>query len=547
MPEKRVKIPSTAKFSRPASDWPIIHIHIGMLRCFHSLGPGLSGGRVRAYWTAKRPPQRGGALDTRAVVLAAALLALGGCRGGAPLLKTEPNLLLVVVDTLRADRLGSYGYAAPTSPNIDAFASDAVVYTDAVSPAPFTMPAMAAMLTGHYPDRTGVVNHARSFILDTPIATLAERLRRAGYDSAAVVANPWLANRDMRFNRGIRKFITRTTLKRSSRLKAATVTDHALASLGLFEAGPAFLWVHYMDTHMPYEPPVRLARMFGNRTGTSAVIRLFRKPGVAPQRVYFANDLDRGAVEQTRALYDAAVREVDEQIGRLLAALRDRRLLDRTIVIITADHGESLGDHGLYFAHDFTLYDELMRVPLLVRIPGVAAARINAPVSPMDIVPSLCVWLRLGCKDSFDGRILPLRSPTTPASRPRTLFGAAAPARQRYARNPFIHAEGIDGRWTMARRSDRKLIKIPLGGGKESTNADWQAYDLKADPGEIRNLLAPAQVHRLADWPADLRELRSSLAAWEAEMKRTRHLPAARETDFDQPSRKRLESLGYLQ
>ena len=482
-------------------------------------------------------------------VALAALLSVGGCRAEPAQLQAHPNLLLIVVDTLRADRLGVYGYAAPTTPNIDAFAADAVVYTDAVSPAPFTMPAMAAMLTGHYPDRTGVVKHSRQFILDTPIATLAERLAGVGYRSAAVVANPWLAKPEMLFNRGIGRFVTRATLdlNRSHRLEAKTVTDQALLGLKGFESEPSFLWIHYMDAHMPYQPPLRLSRMFGNPAGTSTVIRLFERSRAVAQHVYFARDLDTGAVERTRDLYDASVRYVDEQIGRILEHLRTHGLLDRTIIAITADHGESLGDHRLYFAHDFTLYDELVRVPLIVRIPGVGAARIDTLVSPMDIVPSVCAWLHLGCQDSFDGRVLPLRRGDGTPSPTRILFGASAPLRKRYSNDPFVHMSGLDGRWTMARTAEQKLIKIPIDGAAGRIRAEWQAYDLSSDAGENRNLLARFQTSRPADWPDGLAKLRASLSAWEAEMDRTRHVPAAGQTRFKKGDRRRLEALGYLQ
>ncbi len=449
-------------------------------------------------------------------------------------------MLLIVVDTLRADRLGTYGYGKPTSPVLDAFAEQSLVFEQAVSPAPFTMPAMAAMLTGRYPDKTGVVNHEREFILDCPVPTLAERFKTNGYSTSAVVSNAWLAATAMRFNRGFDEYITRSNEGKPKRAKlnANTVTTRALERMDTFKDGPSFLWVHYIDAHMPYQPPKELSALFGNPTGKSSIVETFRKGRVSPQVIFFAQDHDHEAVEATRALYDGEIRKVDTEIGRLLNGLRERGLEDKTTVIVVSDHGEALGDHGLYFAHDFTLYDELVRVPLMVRHPDIEPARIATEVTPMDIAPTLCAWQRLNCREEFDGRALPRF--VSKGSTERTIFAAAAPARRRYSANPRIFIDGLHGRWTMARTRTRKLIKIPHPDGPI-----WEGYDLAADPREEHNLLVDTNSGGAQSAQA-FAQLRRRLTTWEKEMVRLRHVPTPLAKTIDQKTQKRLEALGYL-
>lgn len=473
-----------------------------------------------------RPGTKGGGLPRLGALLAAAAaLSVPGCARPAAS-PPRPDVLLVVIDTLRADRLGTYGYSKPTSPHIDRFARRAVVFQQALSPAPFTMPAMASLMTGLYPDRTGVINHSPRDRLAPTVATLAERARAAGYQTAAVVSNPWLANRAMGFARGFSTYVNRFGTRRQ-RPSAAQVTAAASRILTRRNGRPLFLWVHYIDTHMAYRPPARFARLLAGGTRTTRIIEEFSKGGTARQRVYFDPPFGPEEIAKTRALYDAAVRYVDREVGRLLRAWRHRPQRRQSIVVVTADHGESLGEHGLYFAHDFTLYEELLRVPLLVRAPGVRPRREGALVSLTDLAPTLCSWMRLNCRDRFDGEPLPLAS-SPGAGAGRILFAASAPMRRRYDRCPWLTVPGPDGRWTMARSATAKVIRIPQPGGPR-----WLAFDLVSDPRE-ENPLGERDPRLVA-----------ALQAWRETLRRSRP-PRAATAALPPETREALRSLGYL-
>ena len=431
------------------------------------------------------------------------------------------SLLLVVVDTLRADHLGVYGYELPTSPVLDEFAQKATVYEEAITPAPFTMPAMAALFTGLYPDRTGVINHEPRNTLNLAKAdTLAELAQRAGYRTHAVVTNSWLTNKKMGFRRGFDVY-------KGKLVDATRVTHKAMQRLEEIGDDPFLLWVHYIDTHMPYQPPKKFAELFGNSSTTSQVIKDFKSGERRKDEIYFAGDYPPEELEATRQLYDASIRYVDTHIGVLFDALERSGRRDDTIVVVVSDHGESLGEHGLYFAHDFALYEELTRVPLMISIPGQPPARVTGEVSLVDLVPSLCIWLEISCEEVMDGTPLPLDGR---AESGRAVFAASAPFRDRYASSPRLYLHGVDGRWTMLRRGGKKLIRIP-----HPDAAIWELYDVRNDAREAKNLV---------DHEAP-RALRDTLLKWEESMRQARPAAAEDPGQLDPETLEELRALGY--
>jgi arylsulfatase A-like enzyme len=438
------------------------------------------------------------------------------------------SVLLIVVDTLRADHLGCYGYDQSTSPAIDRFAQEAVVYESAIAAAPLTMPSMAGMLSGYYPDRTGVVNHSPADALEGTIPTMAEVFQSNGYKTAAVVSNAWLASPRKGFDRGFETFLTTRKLKTG--LGAKSLTDQAIGLIDSFEDEPFFLWLHYLDPHMPYRPPQELAQIFGNDDGNSRIIQAFRTQKNSAQSIYFSQAHQPEDVTATRQLYDACIRFVDFHIERLLASLSHRGLSEDLLVILTADHGEALGDHGLYFAHDHNVYQELVRVPLMIRAPGIASRRISSDVSLIDIMPSLCQWLSLDSCAGSDGQVLPLTSDHQ--RRDRVVFSASAPYRERYHLNPRIYVPGIDGRWTMALKNGKKLIKIP-----HPQHTILEAYDLRADPTELNQLEPESSGFQL---------LMAELRQWEEGVKQDRLKPRSGVGAIDAETKQQLQSLGYL-
>jgi arylsulfatase A-like enzyme len=450
------------------------------------------------------------------------VVGLSACRKASD----APSIVLVVVDTLRADR--APGAASPgVMPALGELARQGWSFEAAVSAAPLTMPSVAALMTGLYPDRTGVITHDSRTRLDAAVSTLAELASNAGYRTAAVVANPWLASRATHFDRGFQRYETRRTAKPpGAKFDAATVTEIAIDLLREADA-PLFLWVHYIDTHMPYRPPLEHALAAGNSTGSSAVVRDFVSEAVDRQTIYFQPPYDESELAATRKLYDGAARYADAQIARLLAA-SDRILgRDASIVIVAADHGESLGEHGLYFAHDFTLYEELAHVPLILRLPGEAPTRFTTPVSLVDVLPTLCERTPIKCPAGLDGVALGRESERGP------VFTVGPTARARYARNPFIRVAGIEGRWAAIRRGDDKVVRVPEPGGVR-----WEAYDLRVDREEKHDVF-DARRHR---------PLKTALESWlVAQRKAARGKPASERSRLERETREDLRALGYLQ
>jgi len=437
----------------------------------------------------------------------------------------KPSILLIVIDTLRADHLGTYGYNKPTSPLIDEFAGRSVVYENAISPAPFTLPAMSSLFTGYYPDRTGVVSHSNRDILDSPMPTMAEIMKKAGYRTAAIVSNMMLKKASRKFDRGFDYFLAKKSFKNAS---APQITDHAINLVKEMNDDPFFIWAHYIDTHMPYRPPIEFAQLFGNETGKSKICTEFNKE-VRPQEIFFSKDLPVKQIESTRKLYDASIRSIDHEIGRLLKHLKEKNLLKNMIVIITADHGESLGDHGLYFAHDHTLYSELVHVPLIIRFPGKPPHRKSEIVSLIDILPSLCQWLKIDCDQNMNGQPLDLN--LNKDKKERAVFAANAPWRKRFSRSPYLFLKGLKGRWTMIQQGKKKLIKIP-----HPTSPVYEFYDLSVDPTEKKNLQSSRSYESLLD----------KLNAWEKSVRVEPPYQNRQELKFDKNELESLRSMGYV-
>jgi len=451
--------------------------------------------------------------------------------------ETKPSVLLIVVDTLRADRVGALREgAAATSPSatplLDRWASQAALFRRAGTPAPFTMPAMAAMFSGNYPDRTGVAAHEPGTSLD-PWAgtTLAEAARKSGLQTAAVVANPWLARAGTGFNRGFTDFSRLYVPGAAPGTSSATaVTDEAIRLLERVAGGRFFLWVHYFDPHMPYRPPARFAEAAGASPAPSRVMTDFDAPGRDLRTLYQGAGYSAAEVDQARRLYDGEVRYTDHEIGRLLERMESLGLAAGTIVIVASDHGESLGEHGLHFAHDYTLYEELTRVALMMRGPGVPPGARDDNVSLIDVAPTVCRLAALDCSSAFDGRDL-FAAP----DRQRTLMAASTPLRRKGTPFDRLQVPGPDGRWTMALRGNNKLLRIPA---RDRTT--FEMYDLATDPAELDDLSGLATGER--------ERLEAELDRWRGEMESARPPAPAREgRRKHRRDTRALRSLGYLQ
>ena len=311
-------------------------------------------------------------------VIACLSAALAACQAREAPSRTpeRPNILLVTVDTLRADHVGVYGYAGAATPAIDALAARGVLFETAIAPAPLTGPSHASILTGLTPLRHGFRNNS-GFALAPSIRTAAEEFKAAGYRTAAFVS-AFPLDRRFGFARGFDRYDDRLPRGHDPRRPpyierpADATTDAVLrwlaepAGSGAGGAAPWFLWVHYYDPHAPYEPPPDLAQRFAQQP------------------------------------YDGEIAHVDRQLDRLLEQID----AGRTIVLVTADHGESLGEHG-EGTHGIFVYDATIRVPWVMAGPGVPVARVAATVArSIDVLPTLGDYAGLGPRSGIEGQSL---------------------------------------------------------------------------------------------------------------------------------------------
>lgn len=307
-----------------------------------------------------------------------------------------PLLLLITTDTLRADHIGAYGSTRSETPRLDELAEESLLFTASYAPAPYTMPSIAALHTGRYPEELGILaNHALFRGTD---ATLAQRLQQRGWRTGAVVSNYVLRQGtgiEIGFERYDDRFPNAETNRDQPERIAKDTTSAALGMLDELMADPAegvFLWVHYQDPHGPYLPPhghrARHLESARNAPGgdTELPVRGLNPIAALPSYQLVEGRRD---VAFYRAGYAGEVEYVDAEIGRLLDAVAERSSPDRTTVIFTADHGESLGEDDYWFAHGSFLSDALVRVPLLIRAPGLPAAKRSDIVSLVDLMPTL--------------------------------------------------------------------------------------------------------------------------------------------------------------
>ncbi len=435
-------------------------------------------------------------------VLAALLLAALGCGGEPP---PRPHVLLIVVDTLRADHLGFHGYARDTSPRLDALAAESIVFRRALTPAPWTNPAVAALLTGQPPGALGI-GHAPARLPDD-LPSLAPLLAARGYQTAGIVSNT-LIGRRYGFDRGFGLW-DQSQWEDHHTISSPELTRRAVAWLEARDPdAPFFLLVHYFDPHFQYHRHPEhafgeaydgpLARM----TESMKRMRRFAAGGryTARDRQFLLD------------LYDSEIAFTDVQVGRLLDALRELDLYDDALIVFTADHGEAFAERAdRWIGHTRFLYQEQLHVPLTLKLPGRATPRsVDAVVSTADVFPTVL---------ELAGVPLP---PGLPAGRRSLLAGSAPPAVFAETRRLNTLQTVVAGGW--------KLIRNPETGRAA-------LFDLAADPGERVDLAArePARVARLT----------AALRAWSRATERRRSGPAAVPA-LSEAERERLRALGYV-
>lgn len=372
-------------------------------------------------------------MNSRAAGALALVALLGDCSPPPP---PRANLLLVTIDTLRADHLGCAGYGSDTTPTIDALAREGLRFTAASTPRAKTTPAIASLFTGAYPHEHGVRDLLTPIDRAKPL--FAESLRAAGYQTAAIVGNYVLQARHSGLERGFQHYVDALPSRQgvpphdAPQRTARSLTDAALAALDLapppaldedgkaFAPGkalierdePWFLWLHYMDPHGAYDPPAedRLFEPAAPRWVDSGAEDQGRTPRVADYNVApeLRDAQGRFDAAGVIARYDGEIHHVDRNLGRLIQALRASGELAHTWVVVTSDHGESLGEQNYWFEHGFYAYQSTAAVPLIVRPPdsfSIARGGVREDsISLVDLSPTLGEWLGV---DTPVGQIAP--------------------------------------------------------------------------------------------------------------------------------------------
>jgi arylsulfatase A-like enzyme len=424
----------------------------------------------------------------RLLIVAAAILAAGAAwlASRRPSGSGHPNVVMIVVDTLRADHLGAYGYARPTSPHLDALAAAGVRFTTTRAASSWTAASVASIFTGLYPAVHGL--QANDDVLADGLTTLAERFAANGYATAGFSANAAFVTAEQGFAQGFDEFrvLHGEALPVTSKedkipldpfwkkwakvASADLVTDAGIAWLGTRSAGaPYFLYLHYFDPHAGYFPPPP----FRERMGVAADGPLV---GAAQWDFWIVSTKFGASPEQLtalRALYDGEIAFVDDEIGRLVTTLQQRG--DDPLIVVTSDHGEEFGEHG-GLQHGATLFEEQLRIPLIVTGPRIPrGAVVDTPVSLVGLAATL-------------GELAGLAGAATPPPQPSFagLIGRSPPGGDRDGdgrRAPMFADLGsvkarhrdavVDGPWKMIRSATERHL-----------------YDLDADPGETRDLAA---------------------------------------------------------
>ena len=430
-----------------------------------------------------------------------------------------PNVVLIVWDTCRADRLSAYGHTRPTTPHLEALARTGVRYAHCSTPAPWTAPAHASLFSGLAMHRHGLEVGAGDRV-HQGIPLLAETLGRAGYETVAFTANAYISDltglsRGLRLLENVRDQIS--VVQDAERILASVKGWLSVRTPDPSKEGPFFLFANFMDCHLPLRPP-------------AADVEAVREPDLSAQDLQAAKSIDGpaalahllgirrvddGALRGYRARYDAAARYLDRRTAELLDLLRARGFLKDAIVVVTSDHGEHLGEHGM-LDHRISLYDTLLRVPLVVHRPGryEGGAVVQAEVSLMDVYPTILAeaGVAVPAGTGLDARPLPPKG-----GEGRTLLGefASVEAHLDTLRRGFpgepdsrfepLYLDIASARDPASRPGARKYIRWTRGGpGPAETLVREELYDTVADPGETRDLLpgggaaARADAERLA-------------------------------------------------
>jgi len=421
------------------------------------------------------------ALRTAIILCLAA--ATGGCGDVSDVASpadARPNVVVIVLDTVRADALSCYGNTEPLTPHVDAVARDGTRYATTYATCFWTLPSHASLLTGLYPSEAGATSETNH--LPEAVETLAERLRRDGYATGAVVRNPWLSV-ERGFAQGFDVFVEAWRTTEVPEIEA----EHAAVGAAVEwmaerarEPAPFFLFVNLNLAHLPYTPSDEALQHVATREWPPDHVERMRGIESGWGHLTGRLELQASDYELLRELYHAEVWLLDAMVGELDRALHELGVADRTVLVVTSDHGENLGEHGR-IDHVLSMYEPTVRVPLVIRGPGIPAGDVvTEPVSLVDVTPALLAACSVPDRDASGASRSNGASPFTRdavyAENRRPVNGVRLLERW----FPDFDASSIDHPMRMVRSGSDKLIW--------TADVGTELYDLDTDPGESLDL-----------------------------------------------------------
>lgn len=452
----------------------------------------------------------------------------------------RPNIILIVLDSVRQDHLSSYGYSRNTTPNIDSLAAEGTLFENAYSTSCWTIPSHASLFTGLYPSKHGV--NLEHNLLPPEHETMAGYLKALGYHTACISCNSFVAGGGTDLNRGFDltidvdgyregesivdrgiRFLQKRWRKSIHRDRGAARAARIAGEYMDAQHGPFFLFMNFMDCHLPYRLQKRQRYQFIPPMERKRVDRIPLDPFAV-----MAGELELSPREIAgiRALYDGSLYYLDQQVGRLVSQLKERGIFEQTIVLITSDHGESFGEHGL-FDHQYGLYEHLLRVPLVAHFPNgsLSGERIKHMIQLVDLFPIL---KRLvggpNCGLEPEDYVF-LRKPIRALALSEYLVPNLKAIHRRF---PNADVSRFDKPLRAMINKEYKLILRRDG--------TCELYNLINDPGETVDLSATKR-EKAAELEARLAAL---LGPWPGSGQ------AASQFKLDEELRERLEAMGYL-
>jgi arylsulfatase A-like enzyme len=445
----------------------------------------------------------------RALAITVLIVSAGACNAPAPEPVAPANLLMITLDTLRADHVGCYGYARPTTPALDRFAAGATLFTDVTCSMPTTLPSHVTMFTGLPPTSHGVTRNGQ--IAESYPPTVFDMLAASGARTAAIVSAGVVESRYVA-QLGFDEVIFDRPDPGVFQVGAEVVSDNAIDWLARHGRERFALWLHYYDPHEPYDPPAAVAAEFtgGYQGPLSDELAIDWLVGL--NEAGAADRLSAADRQHVVDLYDAEIAFLDRQLDRVLTALRERGLDSSTLVVVVADHGQAHGEGG-FWGHGERLLEPVIKVPLLVRLPGRHPARVvSEAVETLDLLPSLIDWFGLEPVDGLPGRTLAPAvrgEPMAPAEERIVVRRSYPEAPQRVG----LVVHRVDRKGTYYREPDGEQYHVGLASGAGGLDGEnFFGVDAEASrwlTAEVERLAAGPPAGSTREAAEDLEMLRA--------------------------------------